>query len=205
MNAAPRRAAVILAGGRATRLGGADKAEVEIGGRMLIDIVVLAVSGCDPVIVAGPEHLARTGVRVVREDPPFGGPVAAIAAAVAELPADVEETWLLACDLPNAAGVVDLLSRAELPADADAVVLRDAQGRAQPLAGRYRAAALRRAVAALDEVDGSSMRRLSRGLRVHEIDDPAGASADLDTWDDIAAFRGDSPAEDAGRWRRETA
>ena len=51
-------AAIILAGGRASRLGGADKASVEVDGRALLDHVLDAVEGCSPVIVVG---LPRSG------------------------------------------------------------------------------------------------------------------------------------------------
>ncbi|WP_460794970.1 molybdenum cofactor guanylyltransferase [Microbacterium sp. GXF0217] len=193
---APRRAAIVLAGGRATRLGGADKAQIEIGGRMLIDGVLQAVSPCDPIVLVGPDHLARPGVHVAREDPPFGGPVAALAAALRSLTDDVSETWVLACDLPRAAGVIDLLSAVDLPDDVDALVLRDADGRAQPLAGRYRVGPLRRAVDALPRTDGAAMRRLTEALRVSEIDDPEGVSVDLDTWDDVFEYRAASDRPD---------
>ena len=203
VTAAPRRAAIVLAGGRATRLGGADKAQVEIDGRMLVDGVLHAVESCAPIIIVGPDHLARPGVRVVREDPPFGGPVAALAAAVAtlaEAPADeTAETWVLACDLPRAAGIVDLLADEALSERADAVVLRDADGHAQPLAGRYRIAALGRALDALPRTDGASMRRLTAELRLREVDDSEGVSADLDTWDDVLEYRAASDrSEESG-------
>lgn len=194
----PRRAAIVLAGGRATRLGGADKAQVTIDGRMLIDGVLAAVTACDPVVVVGPDHLARHGVRMVREEPRFGGPVAAIAAALPELPEDAVETWVLACDLPRASGVVDALEGALMPDDADAIVLRDADGRSQPLAGRYRVGALRRAVGALAVTDGVAMRRLTASLRVHEISDAHGVSIDLDTWDDVSDYRAAASAARGG-------
>jgi molybdopterin-guanine dinucleotide biosynthesis protein A len=198
MNPAPRRAAIVLAGGRATRLDGADNARVEVDGRMLVDGVLQAVESCAPIIVVGPDHLVRPGVRVVREDPPFGGPVAALAAAIAELADDVAETWVLACDLPRASGIIALLSDEDLPDGVDAVVLRDADGRAQPLAGRYRTAALRRARAALPRADGVAMRRLTAALRVREVDDPEGFSVDLDTWDDVLTYRAASDRSRAG-------
>ena len=51
-------AAIILAGGRASRLGGADKASVEVDGRALLDHVLDAVEGCSPLIVVGPSEEA---------------------------------------------------------------------------------------------------------------------------------------------------
>jgi len=191
--------AVVLGGGRASRLDGVDKASVEVGERMLVDHVLAAVAGCDPVVAVGPLSLARPGVVVVREDPPFGGPVAAVAAALAVLPGGTEdddtEAWLLACDLPRAAQIVATLADVPIPPDADAVVLVDERGREQWLAGRYRVRALRRAVAGLPEVAGVSVRRLVADLRLRTVVDRTGASLDLDTWADVERYR--AVADDA--------
>jgi molybdopterin-guanine dinucleotide biosynthesis protein A len=48
--------AVILAGGRARRLGGVDKPGLTVGGRTLAEAVVSAVAGAEAVIVVGPER-----------------------------------------------------------------------------------------------------------------------------------------------------
>ncbi|SEB88571.1 Molybdopterin-guanine dinucleotide biosynthesis protein A [Paramicrobacterium humi] len=208
-------AAIVLGGGRASRLGGADKASVEVDGRMLLDHVLAAVADCSPVVVAGPAHLARPGVTVVREDPPYGGPVAGLAAALGALGANfcrtprhaargaldtarrddlqknaaAEETWLLACDLPRAADIVALLRPVPIPDEADAVILADADGRPQWLAGRYRTAALRTALAALPTPHDASMRRLVGGIRTVLVPDAHGAAVDLDTWAAIDHYR----------------
>ncbi|GAB3804207.1 NTP transferase domain-containing protein [Humibacter antri] len=199
-------AAIILAGGRAARLGGADKATVEVDGRALLDHVLDAVEGCSPVIVVGPTALARGGVTVVREHPPFGGPVAALAAALHALPEPPPaETWLLACDLPRADTIVAIL-RSEPLTDADGVILADADGREQWLAGRYRTQSLRTAIAALPEPAGASVRLMLSGRRVRVVPDRVGASVDLDTWPAIEHYRrmSDSPA-DLDAWVTELA
>lgn len=183
------RAAVVLAGGRASRLGGADKAAVVVDGRPLVDHVLAAVDECDEIVLVGPPALDRAGVVLVREDPPFGGPVAAIAAALDGLEASEGETWLLACDLPRAARIVELLGDATPPDEVDGLVLADADGRSQWLAGRYRVASLRRAIEALPEVDGASMRALLATLRIATLPDPDGAALDLDTWPAIEHYR----------------
>ena len=46
--------AVVLAGGSSGRMGGADKAEIEIHGERLLDRVVEAVRDAKRVIVVGP-------------------------------------------------------------------------------------------------------------------------------------------------------
>lgn len=191
-------AAIILAGGRASRLGGADKASVEVAGRRLVDHVYAAVAGCAPVVAVGPESLARPGVTVVREDPPFGGPVAALAAALTAmsgLPEDSParaidaEAWVLACDLPRASRIVAALKDLPIPDDADGVVLADADGRAQWLAGRYRLGSLQRAFTALGDVDNAALRQLLAPLTLHTITDTADASLDLDTWAAVEQYR----------------
>lgn len=182
----------MLAGGRGTRLGGVDKAAVQLGGAPLVDRVYAALTGT-VVIAVGPDSLARPGVRVVREDPPFGGPVAALAAGLAALPAAQSapqtEVWLLACDLPRAGAAVELLAAVELGPDIDGAVLVDADDRAQWLAGRYRTAALRAAVGALDSPVGAPMKAVTAALRLRAVPDPDAAALDLDTWAAIDDYR----------------
>lgn len=182
-------AAIVLAGGRSARLGGAAKATVEIGGIPLIDHVYAAVRGCTPVVAVGPDEIGRPGIRVVREDPPFGGPASAVAAGVGALDgAEAVEALLLACDLPRATELVARLAAVPIPDDADAVVAVDADGRMQWLAGRFRVRALRRAVAQHPEAGGLSMRKLFEELRLHPVD-AGGSAVDLDTWAAIEDYR----------------
>src|SRR5204863_90328 len=72
--------AIVLAGGAATRLGGADKPQLKVAGRSLLDRAVDAVHGAARIVVVGPEQQVDAAVTFCREDPPGGGPVAAIAA-----------------------------------------------------------------------------------------------------------------------------
>lgn len=105
--------AVVLAGGRARRLGGVSKPDVAVGGRRLLDRTLEATVGAREVVVVGPAEVAPPGVRVTREDPPGGGPVAGLAAGLAALPDGAAWVLVLACDLPRVAGAVgDLLTAA---------------------------------------------------------------------------------------------
>lgn len=187
--------AIVLAGGRARRLDGADKPQIVVDGRALVDHVFDAVAGCHPVIAVGPPSLAREGVIVVREQPPFAGPAAATVAALPLL-GDTAETWLLACDLPLAPTLVAVLGTVPIPDDVDGVVAVDDSGRMQWLAGRYRTRALRDAAMALDPVEGASMRSLLGGARVHTVD-AGGAALDLDTWDAIEDYQRSSEQRSA--------
>lgn len=93
-------AAVILAGGRGERLGGAVKAALRVGGVPLIDRVLGRLAACEPIIVAhGPHHPVTLGlpegVAGVADLPSgYAGPLAGFAAALSELPPEVD---LLVC------------------------------------------------------------------------------------------------------------
>ncbi|MFT4082535.1 MAG: NTP transferase domain-containing protein, partial [Nocardioides sp.] len=72
-------AAIVLAGGRGSRLGGVDKATLEIGGRSLLHRVLAACADAAEVVVVG-DPVAGTEARFVREQPPYAGPAAALLA-----------------------------------------------------------------------------------------------------------------------------
>lgn len=76
--------AIVLAGGRGSRLGGVDKAALELGGERLVARVVAATreAGADRVVVVGPGSAAVPDATLVREDPPFSGPLPALAAGL---------------------------------------------------------------------------------------------------------------------------
>lgn len=185
--ATPGTAAIILAGGRASRLDGAAKPLLEVGGRTLLDRAIAAVAGCDPIVV-GPPVPVHGEVAWTREAPEFGGPVAGIAAGLAN--AESDEVFVLAADLPNAEEAVALLRRhPPLASGEDGICLADGSGRMQWLIGLYRTDVLRRAVAALpDGGRDASIRSLLAGLAVTAV--PAGDLAtDVDTWDDLERAR----------------
>ncbi|WP_311243553.1 NTP transferase domain-containing protein [Microbacterium sp. WCS2018Hpa-23] len=209
--ATPRIAAIILAGGRASRLGGAAKPLLDIDGRTLLDRAVAAVADCEPIVVVGPPSPLQADVVWARETPSFGGPVAGIAAGLALI--DSAEVYVLAADLPNAEAAVAVL-RQHPPlstddkddtgdgagngndtdtdtenANHDGLCLTDAAGGMQWLLGRYRTASLRRAVAALpDSGRGASMRALLADLALTTR--AAGDLAmDVDTWDELERAR----------------
>ncbi|MFF9034209.1 NTP transferase domain-containing protein [Streptomyces sp. NPDC014892] len=185
--------AVVLAGGAARRLGGTDKPAVRVGGRALLDRVLSACAGAGTtVVVADPRPTARP-VLWTREEPPGGGPLAALGAGLRHTTAPY--VVVLSADLPFLdEGTVSRLLDA-LMADegtADGVLVTDPDGRDQPLVAAYRAEPLRRELVRLaaehDGLTGLPLRRLTAALRLTRITDPL-ASFDCDTWDDIAAAR----------------
>lgn len=80
-------AGVILAGGRSSRMGGRDKAFVELGGRPLIAHAVERLgTQCGPLAInanAGLERFAPYGLPVLADDPPdYAGPLAGVLAGL---------------------------------------------------------------------------------------------------------------------------
>lgn len=187
----PAHDAVVLAGGAARRLGGADKPGVRVGGRALLDRVLAACAGArTTVVVADPRPTARP-VRWTREEPPGGGPLAALDAGLRHTTAD--HVVVLSADLPFLEpATVRLLLGALRAGRADGVLLTDADGRDQPLVAAYRVHALRRELAALTREHGAltglPLRRLTAALDLTRVPDHV-ASFDCDTWDDIATAR----------------
>ena len=70
--------AVVLAGGSARRLGGVDKPALQVGGASLLERVLAAVPSAGRVVVVGPPRALPPEVVQVREQPPGGGPGAAL-------------------------------------------------------------------------------------------------------------------------------
>ncbi|WP_222433454.1 molybdenum cofactor guanylyltransferase [Arthrobacter sp. UKPF54-2] len=202
--------AVILAGGRSSRLGGVPKARLTVAGATLLELALKAAGGARRIVVVGPD----TGglppqVLSCREEPPFAGPAAAIAAGLAALAgADAgagertagrpaAHTLVLACDMPRVAAAVGaLLAAADGPAEGpgggrDGVMAVARDGRSQPLAGLYRTAALQRAVgdaARRNALEGGSVFALLASLELRTVPVPPGSTDDVDTWDDASAL-----------------
>jgi molybdopterin-guanine dinucleotide biosynthesis protein A len=176
--------AIILAGGDARRLDGADKPAIEIDGLSLLNRAIAAAKGAGHVIVVGPERATADPVHWTREDPTGGGPVAAIAAGLH----DVEEPWclVLAADLPWVAPAIPLLLVAASKAD---VAVLTTIGRRNYLAAVWRTDALRAAVDALDEVHGAAARDLFVGAHVVHVSDEDDWGRDCDTWADVEAAK----------------
>lgn len=174
-------AAIIIAGGAGTRMGGVDKPGLALAGSTLRDRAIAAArnAGLAPVVHVGQE----TG----------GGPTAALAAGLALL--DAHEVVVLAGDLVRPGAVVAALGCAR--GGPDGLVLVDPAGREQWLAGRYRVAALRDALAALpDGPGGAPLRAVTGRLDLARVAVAAEVIADVDTWDDYDAAKRATPSPD---------
>src|SRR5215218_4078460 len=160
MDPLPPYSAVVLAGGRAARLGGQAKPQLVVGERAMLATVLEAVAGASARVVVGPPQSIPSGVVLVREQPPGGGPVAALRCGLAEVRTDV--VAVLAGDLPFLTPAVLAGLRTRLTRDG--VLVIDEAGRDQLLLGVWRTEPLRAAVSAVHRP--TSMRRAIAGLTV---------------------------------------
>ena len=213
---APGFDAVVLAGGRSSRLGGNPKALLTLDGITLVRRTLEALRGARCIAVVGPEELRaevdafrqalvarRPQVRLTREDPPFSGPAAGIAAGMEALAMEDDGgascraplTLLFACDMPMLAGLPELLlGHATSRPEAKLWIPVDADGKQQPLAccadSQALAAAVRTAGGAAG-LSGQPVRRLLGSLRTAELRlaGPSQAhTSDVDTWQDAGRF-----------------
>jgi molybdopterin-guanine dinucleotide biosynthesis protein A len=184
--------ALVLAGGRSTRLG-QDKTRAVVGDRTLLEHVAGAIPHDVTCIVVGPPPATTSRVLVVAiEDEPDGGPVAGVDCGIAFVSTPV--VVVLAADMPFAPAIADRLLVELDGADptVDAVVPVDSSGRRQPLAAAYRTGPLREALADLAPVRGRSMHQLLERLRVLELSvDDADETLllDIDTAADLERAR----------------
>ena len=188
----PRRSltvgVVIPAGGTARRLGGVSKPALQVGDRSIVARLVGDLRA-HPVVIVGPRIDGVSGADVTwcREDPPGGGPAAALAAGIRRLP-DVDVVVVVAGDQPFAAGAVPRLVDA-LAADptADVAWGVDAEDRHQPLLAAYRAGALHTRLT--EPADGLSMRQVTAGLRAAHVRLSPTEATDVDEPSDLADAR----------------
>jgi molybdenum cofactor guanylyltransferase len=132
--------AAILAGGRATRLGGADKASLVVGGARIVERQLAALAGLsDDVRIVSNDaaRYADLDVRVVPDAIAGAGPLGGLYTAL--LDARHERVLVLACDLPfvPAALLERLAAESGTGEQVDAVVPRTRRG-LEPLCAVYR-------------------------------------------------------------------
>ncbi len=183
----PALGAVVLAGGRGRRLGGTEKARLQVDGVSLLERALAATATADPVVVVGPQVPTGRPVGWTREQPPGGGPAAGLLAGLDALDPRPVLVCVLAVDMPLVdAGTVGRLRAAlERRGDADGAVLRDHTGRRQPLAAVYRTAALLAVRPDRDAENGLPMHRLVAALSLVEVPATGEEAHDVDTWEDL--------------------
>jgi len=187
---------VILAGGRATRLGGIDKAALEIDGRPVIERVIAALSTVAErlIVIANDDRFDHDSrLTAIRDPEPHAGVLPALLAALTATTTPL--AFAVACDMPFLhAGLIRRLVM--LAADADAVV-PVVDGGPEPMHAVYRAgpcaAAIRvalergqrRMIAFLDDV--RTVRVAEPMLRQHDPD--LRSFFNVNTPDDLDAAR----------------
>jgi molybdopterin-guanine dinucleotide biosynthesis protein A len=175
--------AVVLAGGVAARLDGADKASVELHGRTLLAWALDAVMDAAEVVVVGDPVPTHRPVTFTREDPRHGGPVAALLTGRDALLDPRGTVAVLACDMPYLSPQTFQRLRAAAVGH-DGAVLIGPDGRRQ--------LAMVLDVDRLDEVrpgheqqHGLALHRLLSPLDLAEAEAQGREHRDVDTWADV--------------------
>jgi molybdopterin-guanine dinucleotide biosynthesis protein A len=180
----PMVAGILLTGGASRRMG-TDKATLVVDGETLAHRAARTLAlVCDPVLEVG---TGATDLPVVREDPPGGGPLAALVAGADALGA--APVLLLACDMPF---VDEALLRflADRPGPGSVVAMAD--DRPQFGCARYGRETIDRARTALANGERSFARALADDPTIEHVPPAAWlavarphAFADLDTPEDL--------------------
>lgn len=180
--------AVILAGGTAARMGGVDKASIELHGRSLLDHALDAVIDASEVVVVGEWVVTNRPVTFTREDPALGGPAAGVLAGLDAFAAEPAQLAVLAVDMPRVTmATMDRLRRAA--EEHDGAVLCDTEGR-RALAFVVATQRLRAVRPAYGEEFGLPLKRLTASLDLVEVPAVGDEARDVDGWGDLRDLGG---------------
>jgi len=179
-------AAAVLAGGASRRMGGRDKASIEVEGEKLLDrqVRILREAGAQRVFIVGrPRHppFLPPSCRFIPDDPRTSGPLAGLLAALAAAPEPL--VAVSAVDLP--ALTPDWWRRLASRTDAAHGAVARNQDHYEPLAAIYPRCCLPavHAYAAAGRRDLQGLVRVlaaSDHLRVFDV--PAGEASLLTNW-----------------------
>lgn len=175
-------AAVILAGGTAARMDGADKASIEYAGRTFLEHALAATAVAEEVVVVGDPVPTSRPATFVREDPPLGGPVAGLAAGRHALAGAPDLLLVQAVDMPLVTEATYDRLLAAAPGH-DGAALCDEDGRRQlvlVVGTRVLDAALP------EDPHGQSIHRLLAPLDLADVAAVDREARGVDTWHDLA-------------------
>ena len=177
---------VVLAGGASRRFG-SDKLAAPLGGSTVLDHLVAGLPGQWPVVAVGGHRPTVREVFWTREDPPGGGPLAAVEAGLALVRTGI--LVVVAGDMPFAGPVVGTLVDAlrTAPPEVAAAVGTDDDGVANPLLAAYRTVAVREV---LPRPSHGRPAKSLLALAHVEVRVVGVASRDVDTPSDLAALDG---------------
>ena len=168
MNTTPTVAAVVLAGGKATRMQGIDKGLLELNGKPLVAYVLDVLKHqVERIVISANRNLesyATLGVQTVADTvADFPGPLAGMAAAMQAV--DTELLFVCPCDSPFlSVDIVERLRRQLITTDADIAVAHDGE-RSQPVFAILRCALLPSLMKFLD----SGERKIMFWYRQHKM------------------------------------
>jgi molybdopterin-guanine dinucleotide biosynthesis protein A len=176
---------IIVAGGSATRMGGADKAMLPLGlgGNALIADVIQSCPG-KVFIVGYPREIgtvANESVTWVPDLNPGGGPAAGIWSGLTKVSS--EYVFISAADQTLSQETVGKLIEAASGIDGAWATRSDGSG--QPLCACVRTELLRELLAATQGVNQSPLRLLSN-LKMVGVNVNPNQVVDFDTWQDVA-------------------
>lgn len=175
--------AVVLAGGTAARLGGADKASIELAGRSLLAHALDALVDAREVVVVGDPVPTERPVTFCRESPPYGGPVAALLTGLDALTHEPRTVGVLAVDMPRVTpGTFRRLYEAAAGRDGAALVGPDGRRQLALVLDAARLAAVRPDAGAQHAM---AVRRLLAPLDLAEVTAVDEEHRDVDTWSDL--------------------
>lgn len=175
-------AAVILAGGQAARLGGADKASIELGGRSLLERALDAVVDAGEVVVVGHQVPTERPATFVLEDPRHGGPAAGLLTGRDSLLRRFPTIAVLAVDMPHLTSSTFRRLHDAAVGHEGAVLTRD--GRRQ-LAFVVETARLDAVRPDREAQHGLAIRALLDQLDLVDVASVGPEARDIDTWSDL--------------------
>jgi molybdopterin-guanine dinucleotide biosynthesis protein A len=179
--------AVIVAGGQATRLGGADKASIEVHGRTLLEHALDAVIDASEVVVVGKQVPTERPVTFVVEDPQYGGPVAGLLTGRDHLLRTTPTIAVLAVDMPQLTAAT-FRRLHEAAVGHDGAVLVGPDGRRQ-LAFVVETARLDAVRPDHEHQHNLALRALWEPLDLVEVPSVGAEHRDIDSWTDLRDLR----------------
>lgn len=185
-------AAVILAGGQGSRLGGVDKATIELGGRSLLDRALDAVVDAGEVVVVGQQVPTERPVTFVLEDPRFGGPAAGLLTGRDLLLRRFPTIAVLAVDMPHVTSSTFRRLHEAAVGHEGAVLTRDGRRQLAFVVETER----------LDDVrpdregqHGLAIRALLEPLDLVDVASVGPEARDVDTWSDLRDLASEAEGE----------
>ena len=168
------RSALVFAGGRATRLGGRNKALLEVGGRRIVDRIrdALGPLVSETLVLTNDDSLAELGgARLVFDPTPHAGVLPALASGLQA--ASCELCLAVACDMPFvSARLFEYLLQLQAAEAADVVIPRSEASRTslEPMHAVYRRATVLEAIRAALARGEQRMISYFPSVRVREVE-----------------------------------